>query len=234
MTDALQFVFNQLLKDIFISIPGIIEEYNQSTKRCRVKPAINIRLTDGTTVEQSTIANVPVLWPGGGGFTLLSPLPAGSAVEIRFSQRGITQFKDTFGTADPSGGVFSKEDAHVIPCFGALSISPATNDGISMQSEDGANYIFVEDGNIEINSTGTIEINAESSVLIKSPDNTVQGPLKVTGLLTAQAGINTTDISMSGGITGPVVFGGADGDAHAHTQGADSDGDTQQKTNGPS
>ena len=221
MTDALQFVFNQMLKTIFISIPGVIESYDATTKRCRVKPAINMRLTDGETEEQSSIVNVPVLWPSGGGFTLLSPLPAGTPVEIKFSQRGITQFKETFSTEDPGNGVFDKEDAHVIPSYGALSVTPATESGMSMQSEDGSNYIYVDDGNIYI--------KAATSITLESPLNTVKGPLIVEQLLTAQGNVSIP----TGTISGANAFGGSDSDDHTHAQGIDSDNDTQQNTGVP-
>lgn len=209
MTDALQFVFGQLLKTIFISIPGIIESYDSQTKRCKVKPAINMLLTDGSIINQSAIVNVPVLWPSGGGFTLLTPLPTGTPVEIKFSQRGITKFKETFSTENPGNGVFDKEDAHVIPGYGGLSVSPATEDGISMQSENGNNYIFVEDGNIEIKSSTGIKIEAITT--------TIEGQLIVNGGLVFGVGSTVSgDIELDGIIKGANVFNGADSDLHKH------------------
>lgn len=222
MTDALQFVFNQLLKTIFISIPGIIESYDPQKKRCRVKPAINILLTDGQTMPQSSIINVPVIWPGGGGFTFISPLPAGTPVEIKFSQRGITRFKETFLQEDPGNGIFDKEDAHVFPGYGALSIAPATEEGLSIQDEDGENYIFVENGNIEITSTVKVTINSPDTI-INTDQGTINGPVKINGtlkvsdLFTAQNGMaGTGDMTLSGIIKGPNVFNGPDSDVHAH------------------
>jgi hypothetical protein len=151
LTDALKFVFNQLIKTIFVSIPGIIESYDSTTKRCRVRPAINILLTDGTTTAQSAIVNVPVLWPSGGGFTLLSPLPSGTPVELKFSQRGITKFKETFSQEDPGNGIFDKEDAHVIPSYGGLSVTPVSETGMCLQKEDGSFYVCIEDDRVMIN-----------------------------------------------------------------------------------
>ena len=202
LTDALQFVFNQLIKDLYISIPGIIESYDSATKRCRVKPAINLKLTNGEIEEQASIINVPVIWPGGGGFTLLSPLPSGSPVEIKFSQRGITKFKETFLQADPGGGIFDKKDAHVIPGYGALEVTPATEDGISLQSEDGENYIYVDDGNVKIKAT--------TSITVESPLNTIEGNLVVTGNSLTIDGIEVYD--------------------HFHNQPNDSDGSVEQPT----
>lgn len=195
MTDALQFVFNQLLKTIFVSIPGIIESYDASKKRCRVKPAINILRTDGKTTAQSSIVNVPVIWPGGGGYTLISPLPAGTPVEIKFSQRGITKFKETFLQEDPGNGIFDKEDAHVIPGYGALSIAPGSLTGLCLQKEDGSIFICIEDNKVKI-----------------------KGDLEM----------------IDGVITGPAVFGsgGPSSIDHKHSQGNDSDGDTEVDTGG--
>ena len=208
-TDAIQFVFDQMMKNIYVSLPGIIESYNPATKRCRVKPAINIRLTNGDTEAPSSIINVPVVWPSGGGFSLLSPLPVGSPVSIHFSQRGITKFKETFSQADPGNGMFDKEDAYVIPGYGALSVTPATASGMSMQTEDGSNYIYVENGDIKIKATSTITI--------ESPDNRIIGPLDVSGIITAPE----------------LTSGGTSYTGHVHPQGSDSGGDAEADTGVP-
>lgn len=232
LTDAIQFAFNQMMKNIFVSLPGIINTYDPEKKRCRVTPAINIRLTNGDTDIPSAIINVPVLWPSGGGFSLLSPLPEGSPVSILFSQRGITRFKETFSQEDPGNGMFDKEDAYVIPGYGGLSVSPASLNGISMQTEDGSDYIFVEDGNIKVNSTGPVNIisatsvnvtstdvaiNASSSITMTSPDNKVIGPLDVSGPITAPE----------------LSAGGTSYTSHVHAQGPDSRGDTEEDTGVP-
>jgi len=219
-TDAIQFIFEQMMKNIYVAIPGIIETYNPMTKRCRVKPAINIRLTNGDTDAPSSIINVPVVWPSGGGFSLLSPLPAGSPVSIHFSQRGITKFKETFSQEDPGNGMFDKEDAYVIPGYGALSVTPATATGMSMQSEDGTNYIYVENGAIKINSTGPINAISSASITIESPDNKVIGPLDVSGIVTAPEFTSTG-------------AGGTSYTRHIHPQGSDSGGNAEQDTGVP-
>lgn len=246
MTDAFKFILNQFKKSLYSVIPGVIETYTKGSKRCRVKPAINIRKTDNTTEEQTAIINVPVLWNSAGGFTILGPLKAGDSVLILFSQRGITKFKETFLTEDPGKGVFAKEDAIVIPGFGGLSVSPATNDGMSMQTEDGSNFIFVENGNIEATATSKVTVNApdiianaddtitanatdiianaSATVTVVSPLITLDGEVVITGNLSMPTGL----------ISGDNVFNGADGQNHGHNQGNDSDGDTQQKTDGPS
>lgn len=224
MTDAIRFAFGKMASEMWIYIPGIIESYNQATKRCTVRPAINIKMKDGSINTPAAIKNVQVVWPSGGGFTILSPLPAGEPVEIHFSQRGITQFKESLSQADPGNGVFAKEDAIVRAGFGAKSVTPATAIGMSMQSEDGANYLYVEDGKVKIVAT--------TKITLESPDIEVNASNKM--LFTTPLLDLSGNLSIGGNISGPTVFGGADGQDHGHTQGVDSDGDTQQKTNGPS
>lgn len=203
MTDVLDFVFEQMTKNLYVSIPGIIDSYDASTKRAIVHPAIKIQKTDGETVLQEPIANVPVIWPGGGGFTILSPLPKGEPVLICFSQRGITKFKEIFSESDPGIGLFDKEDAYIIAGFGALSITPATEAGISMQSEDGTDYIFVEDNKIEIKTPALVNIeganlteNFSVATNLTCPDNNITGNLHIVG------NISWTGTTTVGGIAG--------------------------------
>jgi len=177
LTDALKFFFRQMMKGLYVCIPGIIDSYNPTTKRATVHPAINLQDTEGETIQQSSIANVPVSWPGGGGFSLLSPLPSGTPVSIFFSQRGITQFKEVFTEADPGSGLFAKEDAFIIPSFGALSVTPASTTGIVLQSDDGVDFVSIEDGLIEIKTDGNVEINgnADNAVSYTDLDTALQG-----------------------------------------------------------
>ena len=188
MTDALKFVFDQMLKTVYVSIPGIIDSYNPATKRAVVHPAIRIEKTDGTTLVHESIVNVPVVWPSGGGFTLISPLPQGEPVEILFSQRGITKFKEIFADCDPGIGLFDKEDAYIIPGFGALYITPATEIGISLQSEDGAEYIYIEPAKMSIKSTALVEVECVTlnaavtgTTNLTCPTVNIDGNLVVTG-----------------------------------------------------
>lgn len=231
ITDMLQFVFNQFLKDIFVSIPGIIETYDPVTKRCQVKPAINLRFTNGETEEQSSIINVPVVWPSAGGFTLIAPLQPGDAVEIKFSQRGITQFKETYNQADPGNGMFEKEDAHVVPGYGGLTIVPATTDGMSMQSEDGQNYVFVEDGRVVVSTPGAILLNAGVSISLVAPNINFTA-LNEIDMITPRLDLSS-DLRLDGVIRGALAFGGARSDNHRHAQGNDSAGNTEQDTGVP-
>lgn len=203
MTDMLSFVFEQMTKSLYITIPGIVDSYDSAAKRAIVHPAINIEKTDGETILHESIVDVPVVWPSGGGFTVLSPLPSGEPVLICFSQRGITKFKETFSESDPGIGIFDKEDAYIVAGFGGLSVTPATEDGISIQSEVGTDYLFIEDNKIEIKTPSLISMLAANLAATISaatdwtcPENTINGNLHIAG------NISWTGTTTAGGIAG--------------------------------
>lgn len=237
LTDALKFFFDQRLKIYCFNLPGIIVSYNKNTKRAIVRPAINIQKTDNTTVQQSSIVNVPVVWPGGGGFTLLAPLPSGTPVVLHFSQRGLVQFKEVFTEADPGSNFFSKDDAMIVPGFGDIDgVTPAKDDGLCIQSEDGVDFVSIEDGIITIETDGDVNVNCDkltatvaATAEIACPEVTITGNLTVTGTIDALS-IATAGGSMSaaGAIQGSTVEtdAGISLDDHVHDGGTIGSGTT--------
>lgn len=90
---------------------------------------------------------------------------------LLFSERGLEQFKKTFMLSDPDHGfLFDEKDAVAMPGFGALRITPAT-DGLTVQTEDGTNFLSIRPGNIEIKSTGDISLEATDHVSIAAGGN---------------------------------------------------------------
>lgn len=89
-----------------------------------------------------------------------------------------------------------------------------------MQTEDGSNYIYVENGNIKIHSPGPVVIDASLT--------TINSPTIINGLLTVN-----NSISLTGIISGLAVFNGPSSAGHEHAQGPDDHGDVQQDTGVP-
>ena len=228
MTDTLKFFFEQCVKNLYVSIPGIIDSYNPATKRAIVHPAINIQKTDGEIIQHESIVNVPVVWPSGGGFTIIAPIIAGDAVLICFSQRGITKFKEIFSESDPGIGLFDKEDAYVLAGFGALSITPATESGISMQADAGADYIFVEDNKIEVKSPALVNVECANltatvtnTTTLACPTVNITGDVSITGSITwsGTAQGASGPAAFSGGLVnavGDIVSDGISLESHTH------------------
>lgn len=161
LTHTLGFVLQQRLKDVHTALPGTVETYDPEAKRARVQPAIRLLLTDGTTRRRSPLINVPVVFPSGGGYTLLFPVEAGDTVLVVFSQRGLAAFKRAFEESDPTlGHLFDASDGVALPGFGALSVTPATSTGAALQTEDGATSIRVDGDTVEIVAPAQVTVRA--------------------------------------------------------------------------
>lgn len=221
VTTVLRFVMEQMVKGLYTAMPGIIESYDPTTKRARVRPAIKLLLTDGSTVSRPTVVNVPVLQPSGGGFVINLPVKKGDAVLCVFSQRGLSNFKQKYSESNPDEALLDLKDAVAIPGFGGLSITPSTTDGISMQNETGTNFVNIENGTINITSTGQVNVTA-TEAKITAPLTTFSGNVQITGGL-AWGGTATKlgggAMQFSGGLEntgGDIVSDGVSLETHTH------------------
>lgn len=161
MTAALDAHFHNSIKRLNFATPAIIDSYDPASKRAIVIPAIDVLFADGKSRPRPPLANVPILMPSGGGFTATFPIAKGDAVMLLISQRGIAEFKKAYKQALPTRtSFFSMIDAVAIPGFGGRNIRPAKAGAATLQSEDGANFVAIGNGSVEIKTTGTITIDA--------------------------------------------------------------------------
>ena len=161
---AVGFAIDQKIKGLHTALPAHIVKYSPASKRATVKPAISLRMTDGSVVPRALIADVPVLHPSGGGYLVHLPLVAGDPVMLIFSERGISKFKKAFAHSPPDlEGRLSVKDAVAIPGCGALSVAPA-GDGLTVQTEDGASFIEVTPERVTVTAPGGLVINGGVTV----------------------------------------------------------------------
>ena len=196
LDQVLGFCFQQEIKNLHTAIPGVIKKYDPATKRAEIQIALNLligRVGESTQPESHNrpiVLDVPIIHPAGGGYVVHFPLQPDDAVLLIFNERGIDKFKESFEISDPDiGNFFMEKDAVAIPGFGALEITPA-GEGSSFQTEDGEQYIHIEDnGEIIINATtsitaqvgtnnviiddGTIEANADTSITAQVGTNNI-------------------------------------------------------------
>lgn len=146
MTEALEFVLREWTKDLYTAMPGVIVEYDGSKRRALVQPALDLLPADGEPVMRPLLADVPVLMPGGGGYTLLLPLRQGDPVMLLFAMRGIAHWKVDHAagrpvhTSHPSDGdLLDLNDAIAIPAFGPAGDLPGDYpDGVTFANEAGS------------------------------------------------------------------------------------------------
>ena len=165
LDQVLAFCFRQEIKKLNTAIPAITQTYDARTKRGEFQAALTMLV--GTPDEweanaRSPILNVPVIHPSANGYLVHLPLVKGNPVMLQFTQRGIENFKATFELADPPpDNLFQERDAVAYPGFGALEIEVPEPDAITVQTEDGRQYISVnKDGNIRIICTEKVYIEA--------------------------------------------------------------------------
>ena len=206
LVTALRFFFGQLVKDIHTAFVAHVVTYDPSTKRAEVQPAIRSLMTDGTEMLRAPVANVPVVWPGGGGIALTFPLKPKDPVLIICSERGLTGFKLSFGEASPDReSILDAKDAVAVAGFGAISIIKAGL-GAALQTEDALTYVEVHADGISIvkenqyvsltddgmtaDIDGKIIVASSDQVSIEAPKVSVVGDLEVTGAIRAGASLD--------------------------------------------
>lgn len=182
LTDTLEFVLEQAFKEIYTQMPGIIEAYDPETRRCKVRGAMRIVRSGGVKVARSPLVNVPVIFPCGGGYTMYFPLKPGDIVWIEFSMRGLTEFKKTFDEADPTmSSLMDERDAVVNLGFGTLTMTPADEDGVSIQDKEGENYVLIYEDGVKIKTEQDVTVDAEQNVRIESGQNiTIEASQEIT------------------------------------------------------
>ena len=160
--EALPFVVRQMVRDIVhTGMPGKVISYEAAKKRAVVQPSLRTRYTDGTLEEKPPILNVPVCWLSAGGMLIHAPLEAGDPVWLMFSERGLTAW-----------GYFGMSDAVAIAGFGALEVTLASTDGLSIKKEDGTTSIVIApDGAI------TMTVPADKKVYIGPSSSALPSPV---------------------------------------------------------
>ena len=145
MTEALRFVLAEWTRDLYTAMPGVIVEYDGGKRRALVQPALDLLPADGEPVMRPLLADVPVLMPGGGGYTLLLPLRQGDPVLLLFAMRGIAHWKTDHAAGKPvhsvhpsNGDLLDINDAIAIPAFGPAGDLPGDYpDGVTFPNETG-------------------------------------------------------------------------------------------------
>jgi hypothetical protein len=77
------------LEGIYISLPGRVTRYNAATQEVDVQPIPRVRYTaesgEAIVEDLPVVPSAPVIFPGGGGFTVTFPISVGDTVLLVFS-----------------------------------------------------------------------------------------------------------------------------------------------------
>jgi len=199
-TSWLNFCIKQMLKNIYTCLPANIKTYDASTKRAVVEISLNLVTTNDEELPYPAIAEVPVIFPASSQYIIQFPLVEGDNVLVLFSQRGLSQFKETYTQSKPDdSGFFSLKDAVAIPGFGSLSNTPAQSDALTVQTVDGSTFMALKPGQITLTATKVV-INGDLTIngLTQANDDITVTGLATSDDMTANNGMITQTLSIDG------------------------------------
>lgn len=155
---ALALFVARALEDVHTCLPGLIDEYDASTRRATVQPATRIVMADDKALDRPPVVNAPVVWPSGGGWSISCPLAQGDACLLVFSMRGLSAFLETFELSDPTPGHrFELSDAFVVPGLGPAppgTVDPVLPDALIAQSDDGSTALTISADGVRVKVDG--------------------------------------------------------------------------------
>ena len=208
-TELLQTVLDQRQLQIHTATPAQIVSFNPATMTATVQPALRIvqRKPDGTITPGviQTIQDVPVHFPGGGGYLLTFPVHAGDECLLVFCERQIDNWHQHGNIQTPSD--FRLHD--ISDAIALVGLRSQPNVPGATPATRGA-------------SGSTVQLRTDSGALVLEMDG-ANGRVNILG-----------DLHVSGAVIAGYGGGDQIGlQTHKHTQPNDGRGDSEQPTNPP-
>jgi hypothetical protein len=150
---------------LWTSVPAVVTRFNAARMTVEALPAVQGRVTrpDKTVHWRNLplLVDCPVVFPGGGGFTLTFPVSAGDECLIVIASRCIDTWWSTGGGGEVNDlRMHDLSDGFAIMGIRSLprALVPAPSSGaVELRSDDGATRISMTPGTITI--TGDVVIN---------------------------------------------------------------------------
>jgi phage baseplate assembly protein gpV len=197
MDDAVIEYLESRLRDLHTSVPGIIVSFNAAKQTATVQPAIKRIFVEDGPVNLPVCTDVPVKFPGGGGFFLTFPVKAGDECELKFSERaidfwyqnGAVQLPSEYRMHDLSDAIADvglNSQPNVIPTL--------CTTGAELRTRDGSTFLRMEAGTITIQGNVILKGN-----LTQTGDTTQTGNLTQTGSQTVSGSVTASgDVKAQG------------------------------------
>lgn len=194
-------------KGLFCASPAIVESFDRAKQQATVRPALMAKKSNGESIAQDFIYNVPVRFGGGGGFAANLPLAKGDTGWLIFCDRDISAFKATRQVMPcNTNRMHAQEDAFFLPdAMHTVNVSSEDSGKAVFQTIDGSNKITMGSDDITIKTT-SLNITADT-VTFTVPAITTTGTITATGDVLA-AGISASTHKHGGVSTGSGTTGG--------------------------
>ncbi len=226
MGGTLRGVFRKQAMKLEGQLPAIVISYNRVSNIATVRPLIQQMRTDGVLIQRASIASVPVLALGGGGYCVNFPLKAGDLGWIEASDRDISLFMQSFQQSGPNTfRIHRFSDGRFVPDAFKQYTYDSADDASSMviQKYDGSVKIALDPATIRVIAP-TVNIVASDAINATSGASSMQLTPSLFTVTAPAISLNQTGGGTSGAtFTGaPVVMpdaeiGGVKFSTHKHT-----------------
>lgn len=189
LMEALLLAFRGFQSGLWTAMPAQIVSFDAAKLTVSAQPTIQAQVTqpDGSKVWTTLpmLVDVPVIFPGGGGFTLTFPVKSGDEALIIFASRCIDNWW-YLGQVQTQGELRMHDLSDGFALIGVRSlpraISSVSTTGAQLRADDGS-------CSVEIAPSGVVNVNAVNVNVVASGEVMMTTPdLKVTGDITAFEG----------------------------------------------
>ena len=174
--EAIKAALDGKQKEIWTALPAIIQSYDATKMTCTAQVTVMVPIIqrNGTykEVQLPILLDVPVMFQGGGGFTLTFPVVKGDEALIVFSARCIDAWW-YYGTVAPAPEIRFHDLSDGFAFVGVRS-RPRVLTGVSttstqLRSDDGTTYLELLQGLINIVAPTQLNVNSTTQVNVNSP-----------------------------------------------------------------
>ncbi len=205
--DVIQTALNARLADLHVALPARVERYDAARQMLDAQPLLlsAYQQEDGSRATERipVITNVPVLFPGAGGFRLTFPVEVGDTVLLIFAERSLDRWLALGGEVDPADRrMHDLTDAVAIP---GLRAQPQVWTGVGTEhatmGQDGGLQIHFKDGAIALGEESPPDAVAMAQKVaaelekLRAAFNTHTHAVSTTGTAAAQTGATTTPLT---------------------------------------
>lgn len=148
--------------ELRVALPARVERYDASKQLIDAHPLIKDEYFDWEderhTHSLPVVTNIPVVFPGAGGFRLTFPVQVGDTVLLVFSDRSLDRWLDSGGDVDPvDNRQHSLADAIAIPGLRPFS-NPVTGASTSDATigKDGGPQIVMKEAEIHLGADSSV------------------------------------------------------------------------------
>ena len=167
--------FDSRLINLRVAIPGIVESFDPATQTASVQPAIteNVLLGQGFPEPMALplLTDVPVQFPGGGGFHLTFPVNKGDECLLVFADMCIDGWWQSSGVQNQmEKRRHDLSDAMALMGFSSVpnAVRDPSGDSIALRNRDNTTRLEVRESGITIVGNVSIEGNVSVTGVVSS------------------------------------------------------------------